>query len=67
MPYEPTATTSRTGASAVGNNATGVGTLHDFTHQTVLRAEHGQNGMGKDCYGRAGKDLIVRVPVGTIV
>lgn len=45
----------------------GVGTLYDFTHRRILRAQHGENGMGKDCYGRAGKDLSVRVPVGTIV
>jgi GTP-binding protein len=47
--------------------ASGLGTLHDFTHQTALRAEHGQKGMGKDCYGKAGRDLVVRVPVGTVV
>lgn len=46
---------------------TGLNTLYDFTHQRVLRAEHGENGGGKDCYGRAGRDLVVRVPVGTIV
>lgn len=45
----------------------GIGTLYDFTHRRVLRAEDGENGMGKDCYGRAGRDLLVRVPVGTIV
>jgi GTP-binding protein len=45
----------------------GLGTLYDFTHQRVLRAPHGEAGMGKDCNGRAGKDLLVRVPVGTIV
>jgi GTP-binding protein len=55
------------GGDVVFVASSGLGTLQDLTHQTVLRAEHGQNGMGKDCYGRAGKDLIVRVPVGTIV
>lgn len=45
----------------------GLGTLYDFTYQRVLRAHHGENGMGKDCNGRAGKDLEVRVPVGTVV
>ena len=46
---------------------TGLGTLYDLTHQRVLRADHGANGGGKDCYGRAGNDLAVRVPVGTVV
>ncbi|MEP7051961.1 MAG: GTPase ObgE [Pseudomonadota bacterium] len=45
----------------------GLGTLYDLTHQRVVRADAGQNGMGKDCYGRAAKDVEVRVPVGTIV
>jgi GTP-binding protein len=45
----------------------GLGTLYDLTHQRTVRAEPGQNGMGKDCYGRAAKDVEVRVPVGTIV
>ena len=45
----------------------GLGTLYDLTHQRTVRAEPGQNGMGKDCYGRAAKEVEVRVPVGTIV
>ncbi|MEO7036649.1 MAG: GTPase ObgE [Polyangiaceae bacterium] len=45
----------------------GLGTLYDLIHQRVVRADPGQNGMGKDCYGRAAKDVEVRVPVGTIV
>jgi GTP-binding protein len=45
----------------------GLGTLYDLTHQRTLRAEHGENGQGKDCYGHAGRELVVRVPVGTIV
>ncbi len=45
----------------------GLGTLHDLTHQRTVRADHGQNGMGKDCYGRAGRDEELRVPVGTVV
>src|SRR5258706_6021884 len=45
----------------------GLGTLYDLTHQRMLRAEHGENGQGKDCYGHAGGELVVRVPVRTIV
>lgn len=46
---------------------TGMNTLYDFIHQRVLRAEHGENGGGKDCYGRSGRDKLVRVPLGTII
>jgi GTP-binding protein len=45
----------------------GMGTLFDLQHQRVLRAQSGENGGGRDCYGAAGKDLLVRVPPGTIV
>jgi GTP-binding protein len=45
----------------------GLGTLHDLSHVNVVRAPSGQNGMGKDCYGRGGADLEVRVPLGTVI
>jgi GTP-binding protein len=45
----------------------GLGTLYDLQHLRIIRAEPGQNGMGKDCYGKAGRDQEVRVPVGTVV
>lgn len=45
----------------------GLGTLHDLSHVTVVRAHSGQNGMGKDCYGRGGADLELRVPLGTVI
>ncbi|AEH44902.1 GTP-binding protein Obg/CgtA [Thermodesulfatator indicus DSM 15286] len=42
-------------------------TLYDFYHQTHFRAENGRPGMGKKMKGRDGDDLILKVPVGTIV
>jgi GTP-binding protein len=42
-------------------------TLVDLRYQRVHRAERGQNGMGRDMTGRAGADLVIRVPVGTRV
>jgi GTPase len=45
----------------------GMSTLLDLTHSRTLRAEDGENGMGSDCYGKGGQDLITRVPVGTEV
>lgn len=42
-------------------------TLMDLAHVRILRGAHGEHGQGKDCYGRQGKDLEVRVPVGTQV
>ena len=43
----------------------GLSTLVDLTYGRVIRAPHGEQGHGKDMYGRGGEDTIVRVPVGT--
>jgi len=42
-------------------------TLVDFRYQRQYRAESGQGGMGRNCTGKAGSDLVVRVPAGTTV
>lgn len=42
-------------------------TLLDFRYQQHYRAENGQPGKGKQMYGRKGRTLRVRVPVGTLV
>ena len=47
--------------------AEGLSTLLDVLYAATLRAEYGQNGQGSDCNGRAGKDLEIKVPMGTQV
>ncbi|WP_119718531.1 Obg family GTPase CgtA [Cognatilysobacter tabacisoli] len=42
-------------------------TLVDFRHQRQFRAQRGENGMGRQMYGKAGQDLVIPVPVGTVV
>ncbi len=42
-------------------------TLLDFRYNPELTAENGKNGSGQRSAGRAGQDLIVEVPIGTIV
>ena len=42
-------------------------TLIDFRFTPILEAENGKNGSGSRSAGKSGKDLIVEVPVGTIV
>lgn len=42
-------------------------TLIDFRFTPILTAEDGRNGSGTRSAGRAGKDLVVEVPIGTIV
>ncbi|MFY2556672.1 GTPase ObgE [Corallococcus terminator] len=42
-------------------------TLLDYRYQQHHRAKNGEHGMGSDCNGRASDDMILRVPVGTLV
>lgn len=42
-------------------------TLIDFRFNPELKAENGKNGSGQRSAGRSGKDLIVEVPVGTVI
>lgn len=44
-----------------------VHTLYDFHHQVHFKAENGRPGRGKKMKGKDGEDLILRVPVGTVV
>jgi GTP-binding protein len=44
-----------------------VNTLIDYRFARIHRAEHGARGMGSDCNGRAGRDVELRVPVGTVI
>ncbi len=42
-------------------------TLLDHRYRKNYHAENGQHGMGKNRHGRNGKDMIIRVPAGTVV
>lgn len=42
-------------------------TLNAFHFQKHFRAENGSDGGKKNCYGKCGADLEVKVPVGTVV
>lgn len=42
-------------------------TLVDFRQQRRFKAEAGERGRGRECSGKSGEDLYIRVPVGTVV
>jgi GTPase len=42
-------------------------TLYDLRMQRLFEAESGRPGMGKARYGRGGQDLVVEVPVGSLI
>ena len=45
----------------------GMNTLSDFRFKRKYAAEDGEQGGKKRCHGKDGKDLVVKVPYGTIV
>ena len=45
----------------------GLNTLIDFRYQQHYKAGRGVHGMGKDRFGAAGKDMIIKVPPGTLI
>lgn len=42
-------------------------TLMDFKYKSVFKAENGENGGIKNMHGKCAKDLVIKVPVGTVV
>lgn len=46
---------------------TGINTLIDYRYARLHKAQNGQKGGGRNCSGKAGDDITLRVPVGTMV
>ncbi len=46
---------------------TNLGTLMDFRYKRKFLAQNGLKGEGRCCSGKAGEDIILRLPVGTIL
>jgi GTP-binding protein len=44
-----------------------INTLVDYRFKRIHRAKNGEPGRGADCNGRSAEDVILRVPVGTVV
>jgi len=55
------------GGSVVFEADTGLTTLLDYRYQQHHRARNGQHGMGSDMNGGSADDLVLRVPVGTLI
>jgi len=41
--------------------------LHKIARRVVVKAERGKNGMGKSKGGQRGEDVVIEVPVGTVI
>ncbi len=55
------------GGSIILEADEGLRTLMDFRYKRHYQAENGEDGRGKKQYGSDGKDLVLRVPTGTLV
>jgi len=55
------------GGDVIVEASTRVHTLLDQRYHPHYKAERGQHGKGKNCTGRSGRDLVITVPVGTII
>jgi GTP-binding protein len=55
------------GGSVILEADEGLGTLLDFRYRRHYQAPRGTHGQGADRHGADGEDLILRVPVGTVV
>jgi GTP-binding protein len=44
-----------------------INTLIDYRYARIHRAKRGENGRGADQYGRGADDIVLRVPMGTVI
>jgi len=53
------------GGDVIIEVADGLNTLNDYRYQQHFKAQKGGNGMGSDRHGAGGKDILLKVPLGT--
>ena len=44
-----------------------INTLIDYRFARIHRAKNGEGGMGKQCNGKGADDIVIRMPVGTVI
>lgn len=55
------------GGSVIFEVDDGLNTLTDYRHVRKYRAQDGENGSKRNCRGKNGEDLILKVPEGTVI
>lgn len=55
------------GGNVIFKADSNLNTLIDFRYKRKFFAQNGQDGMGRRCTGKSGQDIIIRVPMGTLV
>ena len=44
-----------------------INTLIEFRYTRIFKAKNGEPGRGSQCYGKSADDVLIRVPVGTVI
>ncbi|MGX8680873.1 MAG: GTPase ObgE, partial [bacterium] len=55
------------GGSVIFEATTSLSTLLDYRYHREYKAKNGENGMPKKMHGADAQDLVLRVPVGTVI
>ena len=55
------------GGSIIAIADRNINTLVDYRYARIHRARNGEPGRGSDCYGKGADDVILRMPVGTLI
>ncbi|MDD4844043.1 MAG: GTPase ObgE [Anaerotignum sp.] len=55
------------GGSVIFIGDEGLNTLMDFRYKRVFKAQNGADGEKRNCFGKDGEDIIIRVPMGTVI
>jgi GTP-binding protein len=55
------------GGSIIAVADSNLNTLIDYRYTRIFRAKDGENGRGRDQYGKGADDIVLRVPVGTVI
>lgn len=55
------------GGSVIVRADENLNTLIDFRYTRIFKAKNGEKGMGAECTGKSADDLVIRVPVGTLI
>ena len=45
----------------------GLNTLVDLKYRKIIKGSRGENGLGKGMHGKGAEDIIIKVPVGTVI
>ncbi|WP_035384696.1 GTPase ObgE [Ferriphaselus sp. R-1] len=55
------------GGSVIAVADRNINTLVDYRFARIHRARNGESGRGSDCYGKGADDIVLRMPVGTVI